>query len=315
MLTEPNNKNISLTVAIPAYNEEQNIGGVLKDLLSQTRSGFALKEIVVYSDASTDETNRIVKRFHRRSPVINLKIGKRRCGKIFRLNQIFRSNKSDVLVVLDADIGLVGNRFLQRLAGALASDDKAKMAVAHQIPLRSKNFMGKVVYASYLMWDFIRLSVPGRDHVQNFYGAATAYRSSFAKKLHIPPKLTEERLYIYLRAKEGNGFRYCDSAKILYWPVSTLPEFIKQAKRSFGKNQPILDKIFGPGSDSNYVIPWKYKLRGIVKSFYHQPFYTPLALAFNFFLSKLTLKTPVRNSPLWDISLSTKKPFNYEKIL
>ena len=307
-------KMANLTVAIPAYNEAVNIKNILNCLLRQRHKNFSLREIVVYSDGSTDSTCEIVKRMQNRSPIIKLVEGEARRGKIFRLNQMFRRNRSDLLVVLDADINLIGVNFLENLVRAIASDPNAKMAVAHQIPLRSRNFIGKVVYASYLMWDFIRFSVPNRDHVQNFYGAATAYRGSFVKTLNIPTGLAEERLYIYLTAKKTNGFRYCNSAKILYWPVSTLPEFVKQAKRSFGKSHSELDKIFGPESSAGYTIPWRYKLQGIIKSFYHQPLFTPLALVFNFTLSRLTLVTPVQNSHLWEISASTKKPYKYEKI-
>lgn len=307
-------KSFSVSVAISAFNEEGNIGNILNSILQQKRNNFSLRKIVVYSDGSTDETCKIVKKMQRYNPIIKLVFGKKQRGKIFRLKQIFRNCDDEILIVLDADIDLVGDNFLNHLTEVIISDPDAKMVVAHQIPLRSKSFIGKIIYASYLMWDYVRLSVPNCDHVQNFYGAATAYRGSFARTLRIPDKLTEERLYIYMMAKKTDGFCYCNSAKIVYWPVSTLAEFLKLAKRSFGNIQPEINKIVGIEDNASYTIPWKYKFQGIAKSLYCQPFYTPFALFFNFFLSRLTLLVPSQNSPLWEVSLSTKKSFNHEKI-
>jgi len=297
----------TVSIGIPAYNEEKNIANILNSLMHQKRNAFFLKRITVYSDGSNDKTCEIVKKFHKDFPVIHLVRAKERRGKMFRLNQIFHNCNSDILVTLDADIGISGKNFLDKLSSDLIADPKAKMVAAHQIPLKPQNFFGKVVYTSFSMWDYIRLNMPSCDHVQNFYGAATAYRGSFARELHIPEGLSEERLYIYLMAKKSQGFRYCREAEIVYWPVSTWYDLTRIANRVFGKTQVKLDKFFEFDTSKYYVIPWRYKLIGLVKSFLHDPFYSPLALLLNLFLGRLRPKKMIIDTPLWEISLSTRK--------
>ena len=53
-------KKLTVTIGIPAYNEEKNIGRLLKSLSNQKGDDFTLNEIVVLSDGSTDMTNEIV---------------------------------------------------------------------------------------------------------------------------------------------------------------------------------------------------------------------------------------------------------------
>ena len=55
-------KKPTLSIGIPAFNEEANIYFLLKDLLSQKMDQFNLERIIVNSDGSTDDTIEQVKR-------------------------------------------------------------------------------------------------------------------------------------------------------------------------------------------------------------------------------------------------------------
>ena len=301
------NKKQTLTVAIPAFNEAENIKNVLDSLLLQKQKHIVLEKIVVYTDGSTDKTPQIVKEAMKHSPKIYLVFGKHQRGKFYRLNKIFKENTSDILIVLDADIGLNGDMFLENFAASIIGDPKAQLVSAHELPLIPNNFIGRVIASSYLMWDQIRWSIPNCDHVQNLYARATAYRGSFAKTLYIPTKATEERLYLYLMAKKTNGYRYCRDASIFYWPVNTIYDYLKLAERAFGRPQPAVNKIFGFDATYFYTIPKKYKLIGTVKSLYRDPIFTPFALFLGYFLSKMTLGRKTLDLPIWEISLSSKK--------
>ena len=298
----------TLTIAIPAYNEESTIKNLLRDVLAQNRHDFVLDRIVIYFDGCTDKTIDSVKSMQKNAPEISIVESSPRRGKIYRLNQIFQDFSSDFLVVLDADVGLVGKTFFDTFIGAAISDPSGKMFAAHQKPLRPRNLVGRLIYASFAMWDDIRFSVPSKDHVQNFYGAATLYEREFAKKLNIPNEATEERVYLYLMAKKEEGFRYVNTATVCYWPPCTWYDFFKHADRTFGTDQPAINKIFGDIAGDIHIIPWRFKLIGIFKSFLRDPLYAPFALILNFLLSRLTLKKPVRNSALWEVAKSTKLP-------
>ncbi len=54
-------KNYSLSIIIPCYNEEKNIGGTIKALLDSDYKG--LKKIIVVDDCSTDNSYKIMKQY------------------------------------------------------------------------------------------------------------------------------------------------------------------------------------------------------------------------------------------------------------
>lgn len=303
----------TVTIAIPAYNEEANIGAILDSLLLQKQKKVVLKNIWVYTDGSQDRTVEIVRKKAKRSKLLKIIKGRTQKGKFFRLNQIFKANTSDALIVLDADIGLVGEYFVEKFALALLKDKKAQLVSAHEVPLMPKGFIGRVIASSYVMWDYIRLSVPNGDHVQNLYARATAYKKEFAKGLYIPDKATEERLYLYLMAKRVDGYRLTYSAVIRYWPVTTVHDYAMLSERAFGRPQPAVNRLFGYDATFHYLIPRKYKIWGTIKSFIHDPFYTPLAFVLGYVLSKKTLERKTLDSQIWEVSLSSKKKIGYEK--
>jgi glycosyltransferase involved in cell wall biosynthesis len=301
------NKKITVTISIPAYNEQVNIGTLLDLLIKQKQKNISLEKIVVYTDGSKDRTPIIVQEKMKTYPLIQLIKGKDQKGKFYRLNKIFRDNSSDVLIVLDADIGINSNMFVDNFAMSVMKDDRAQMISAHELPIIPKDFIGRVIAASYVTWDYIRWSIPNCDHVQNAYMRATAYRGSFAKTLHIPEKATEERLYLYLMAKKTNGYRYARNAQITYWPVNTIHDYILLSDRAFGRPQPAVNKIVGYDATYLYSIPTKYKRRGILKAFIKDPVFTLFGMILGFILNKMTLSRKTKDSAIWKISLSSKK--------
>ncbi len=297
-----------LTIAIPAYNEEANIANILENVLNQNQKTVNVKNILVYNDASTDSTPDIVKKIILNYPLIKLINLKIRIGKNGILNRIFRERKSDILVVLDADIGIVGADFLDNISRPIINDKNAQLVSAHQTAIRPKNFIGKIIYAALLLWDYIRFSIPNKDHIQNFYSSATALRGSFVKNLCIPEAVAEERIYLYLMAKKLNGFRYSNDAHVLFWPPSTLSEYIMLSDRTFGAKQPELSNLFGAQANTIHIVPWKYKIIGILKSFFYQPFYTPVAILLGFSLNFLVTHKKKHYRKFWNTNISTKKP-------
>jgi glycosyltransferase involved in cell wall biosynthesis len=297
----------TVSIAIPAYNEEANIESILHAILLQKQKKFILKEIIVYSDGSTDKTEEKITSLGKKNPFITLIKGKKRKGKYFRINQIFKKCKSDILIVLDADIGLVGDYFLEKLVNALLSDPKAEMVSAHNVLLHPDTFIGKIIYAELMIWEYVRLSIPSRDNALNFFGSATAYRGSFARSLRIPNDLLDPHLYIYLQAKKTNGFRYCRTAEVLQWSISTISDLKKLLRRTIGKKDVKLEKIFGTQTEEIFYIPKRYKLLGLLKAFKIQPSYTFLAILLDIYITKILHSDNVNNTPIWDILESTKK--------
>lgn len=287
-------KRHSVTIAIPAYNEAQSLPHIFANLLAQQAPELKIQNIFVYSDGSSDETAAVVRQFHKKHALIKLIDGRSRKGKNFRVGQIFRSCRTEFLVVLDADVGLVGDSFISSLVAPLISHPQKVMSVAHQEPLRSDSISGRILYSIFKLWDYIRLEIPNYDHVHNFYGAATAYRSSFARRLPATPPLLDTRDHIYSHAKAVDGFYYCRNTQIVYWPPTTFADYLKISRRSFARSK-------------HSPLPLSYKIKGLSKAFMHDPLYTPIGLIISFAFGKLAPYVKPNKTPYWDIVKSSKK--------
>jgi len=87
-----------LSIIIPAYNEELNIGGVINDVYSVLDNyGFSF-EVIVIDDGSTDRTAEISEEYG-----VRLVSNGENSGKGSALINGFRVSKGDILVTMDAD--------------------------------------------------------------------------------------------------------------------------------------------------------------------------------------------------------------------
>ena len=307
-------KKTTISIGIPAYNEEQNIELFLRSIFKQNFKKIELKEIIVNSDASSDRTNEIVQKLCKTYPVIKLNRGTERKGKYFRVNELFKKVNSDILIILDADIAFGNTLFLETIVNSLISNKEAVMMAANITLIRPQKFFPKILHTTFILGDMMRLSVPGYDIAANFHGAATAYKKSFIKKTYIPSKLSDPHLYIYLAAKKQNGFSYCPEAVILQIPPSTMQDVRHLMKRSIGKRDSRLEKLFGRKMlEETNTISIRYKLIGLWKCFLMYPLYTPLAVIMNYYLARIAVHEKKDSSPIWDVNTSTKKAISYAK--
>lgn len=301
------NNRLHITVAIPAYNEEKNIGNLIDQIVVQSGDSFVLDGIVVVSDGSNDDTVKIVKEKINKYKLLKVIDSPVRLGKIHRLNQIYKLNKSPALLILDADILLENEKTLEKISKFCLNNSDAEVIAIHQIPIRPKNFVGRCIYAGYQFWDIARLSVKNQDHIQNLYGAATLYRKNFSDKFSFPKDITDDRGYLYIKSKEKEKFRYYMGTCIYYLPVSTIHDFWKLSDRSFNKNEDILAKRFGPMVYNLYHIPFRLKIKGIFITFIHNPIYTIFGLLLNYLVRIFPTADKLYGEKMWEISTSTKK--------
>lgn len=93
----------TVSVVIPAYNEEQQIGGAIEAVLAQDYPAEKL-QILVLSDASTDATDRIVGEYGRRG--VELLRMPHRGGKTKAENVACGSLRGEIIVNTDASVRL-----------------------------------------------------------------------------------------------------------------------------------------------------------------------------------------------------------------
>ena len=100
----------TITIGIPAYNEEQNIYELLSALLQQNLATVNLEKVIVVADGSTDGTVGQIQRITDKR--VALMHWTRRRGLAAGQNYIVENTRSDVLVLLDADILPQDNNFI-----------------------------------------------------------------------------------------------------------------------------------------------------------------------------------------------------------
>jgi glycosyltransferase involved in cell wall biosynthesis len=95
-----NKKNITISCIIPAYNEEKNIGRVLEVVTKYNK----FDEIIIVNDGSKDNTTQIVTNFKKRNKKIILLENKINLGKTAGVKKGILFSKSNLIVLLDADL-------------------------------------------------------------------------------------------------------------------------------------------------------------------------------------------------------------------
>ena len=103
----PLSKKTSVSILIPARNEEENIGALLEQL---TRLEYSTLEIIVYNDQSVDKTESIVKHWATLIPTIKMINGQQPplgwLGKNHACHQLAQIATGDILLFLDADVSV-----------------------------------------------------------------------------------------------------------------------------------------------------------------------------------------------------------------
>ena len=100
--TKITKKNSLVSVIIPTYNEEKDIGGCLDSLKKQSYSNI---EIIIVDDGSVDKTREIVNMFSEKNKKIILINGEHR-GPGFSRNLGVKNSHGEILVFVDADMVL-----------------------------------------------------------------------------------------------------------------------------------------------------------------------------------------------------------------
>ncbi len=177
----------SVTVIVPAYNEEAVIARRLENLLELDYPAEQLS-VVVASDASSDRTDAIVEEFAARDPRIRLSRFPR-SGKLPMLNRTVAALQSEIVAFTDANTVWAPDA-LRKLAANFADDDVAY--VTGKLTLQSADGINREgVYWRYELW--LRESESKLGSITGGNGAIYAIRRSdyfeppFGHDLSFPP--------------------------------------------------------------------------------------------------------------------------------
>ena len=94
----------TLSIVVPAYNEEQNLPILVERLIQTLKENSITGEIVIVDDGSTDETGKIAEELSKKHRNIKFFHHKRRMEKTAALHTGFKNSSGDILAMIDADL-------------------------------------------------------------------------------------------------------------------------------------------------------------------------------------------------------------------
>ena len=292
----------TVTIATIAYNEEANIALFVKSVLQQRTDNFKLAKFLIVSDGSTDKTVGIAKSF--KSKKIQLIAHPKREGKSKRLNQIFRSLKSDYLVMFDADVILKNKDTIINLINAFKNDNKIGLVGGNPQPFPGRNLIERGVNCSFRVYDKLRVLgywAYGCD------GRILAMTKQFAKSITIPSDMIANDAYMYFAAKtKGFRFVHVRNAIVIYRSPSTIRDQIRQNTRFIAAHYR-LEKIFGPIVQQEYKMPNGFYAKESFKEFTRHPLDAASLFLINIICRIKARITEQKLTAIWDIAKTTKQ--------
>ncbi len=307
----------TITIGIPAYNEEKNIGNLLESIFKQRQISYQLESVIVVCDGCEDKTANIVKKFIKKHKKIKLIERQKRVGKADALNTIYQMNKSDFLMTIDADLALEADQEIEKMIRVLQKNPKINVVGPRHIPVMSNTLMGKFAYVSYMSFAdaFMQL-----NNGNNYYAmmAVALMRKNFVITLRLPNGTISDQCYIYAKATRSNpyGFRFVRDARVLFRTVSTFRDWRVLGVRSVIGDKEDVAQYFGREVLSEFFMPRWLFIRSLLKWLLKSPFYTLGSICMNIYIRKFPYKKVMPRNGMWELAASSKEAIlvsNYEK--
>lgn len=163
----------SLTIAIPAYNEEENIEWVVKDTLKDLPKYFEDYEIVVVDDGSRDRTGEIADRLARENAYMRV-IHQPNGGYSKAMSTGILNAKKDFVAYLPAD----GQYLVADMAKMYPLLDTSDIVLGYRGIRKDYNLYRKILSYGYLIFLWLLFRIAVKD-----LNGPTIWRTSEVKKL------------------------------------------------------------------------------------------------------------------------------------
>jgi glycosyltransferase involved in cell wall biosynthesis/O-antigen/teichoic acid export membrane protein len=304
LTVKPHKKPFSVSICIPAYNEEHNINHILKQILNQKQVGFVIKQIIVASDGSTDNTVKIARKYASRG--VRVIAGRANMGQTYRQNQLIAASTSDILVLLNADLLLRDDEVILRLIAPVM--DGADLSAQWAKPVAPSTFVERVLRAGFVIKNYVYTHHRRGHNIYTCVGHMRALSRQFYTSVVFPTNSTGEDQYLYLACISGGyKYRYTHSHNAYFKLPDTLADYKKYAVRIF-QTQQKYDKTFSQEIvRPQRVLPAQLQVRGCIYGFLKHPFHTIAYIILHILTQQWALRQPRLSSANFATSESTKK--------
>lgn len=220
--------NVSVTIGIPTYNEEGNIGNLLSALLSQEEIFFTIEKIIIVSDAS-DKTNTIVRSFNDKR--IQLIENTKRSGQVQAQNLIFQKAESDFLLLLEADTLPQNNLYIAHLLEPMLIQQSLGMVQGNWVPLPAQNLIEKILSTQFSVYHQLSLKKPQVLALLCSGRGGRAFRKNIYKRLQWPAAVPED-VYTYLWCmQQGIQTKFVPRAVTFYRCAQSVKDYYRERQK------------------------------------------------------------------------------------
>lgn len=252
------NKQRTVSIGIPSFNEEDNISRLLRSIVklnnlslqlghqnndySSEKDGgavngnnilmstdFKITEVII-SDDSSDDTTGIVEQIAAENPSLCIRLlhHDTRRGVSAAWNEIFREAKGEITVLYDADVIIDADtiaHLVQSMKGNIG------LCASNPKPLVSK--MSIVARASLFIAEWLSSVRNERLSQYTVMGRALSISSEVAKRIVIPENVIALDLYLQCKVLEqGLGVVYNEDAVVYFKPPDNMLDFSSQILRA-----------------------------------------------------------------------------------
>lgn len=223
---------MTVSIGIPAYNEEKTISQLLLAILKQPTNGFFLEEVVVNTSGSKDDTEAEVQAVTRIDSRVELISTGMRSGKASALNDILQSIKSDLVLFLDADV-VLGKSSIMNLITPFLQNAKVGVCSGNTMPPKYLKQKGFFEFASLFVRELhheLCSYLMSKGLAPKVNGTFYAFRRDIVNTL--PSLVVSDDEYVSWQAqKKGYKIVYVPNALVFTRDPHSFRRFIKWQMR------------------------------------------------------------------------------------
>lgn len=246
----------SISVLIPAYNEEKTIADAVKSIYNVEYGN--IQEVIIINDGSTDNTLNIAKELKLKYNSLKI-INKPNSGKADSLNKALKFVAGELVVIVDADSYLNKDCF-QKMAGYF-DDPQVGAVTATCVPKNRSTFLEKLQVIEYKVIAFTRKLLEYADSIYVVPGTGGMYRTEAIKKSGFDTKnITEDIEATWHLVHDGWKIRMCLNTSVNTEVPNKIKPWYKQRRRwALGGLQCLnkyKDVIFRRGMLGYFIVPF-----------------------------------------------------------
>lgn len=233
-------EDISVEIGIPALNEQEHIGPLVSILDSQHLVGMSNYKINVISDGSVDNTNEIVRKLSLIKPKVKLYEFQKRQGLSKTQNFFNRVSKSDVNIILNADIAVDDRWFVRKLINPIIREGAGLVSCMIRAKV-GKSTMSRILKTVSDLKEEVYQQTNNGDNIYACHGPARAFVKSLYKQIRYFEDSGEDG-FSYIYAKTANYiFKYQSIAELGYTNPQNIRDYLNQSLRFQGLKNILVD--------------------------------------------------------------------------